>query len=1052
MSNTNASASGYYRYPTLYKNSVVFVSEDDLWKVSLETGQTVRLTSGVGSCSHPAISEDGRWIAFIGKEEGHPEVYVLPFEGGFPKRLTYMGATDARVLGWHNQEIVFTSNSKQAFAKFLELHTISLTDLYPKSMGIGHGMSISFHEKHCVLGRNSSDAARWKRYRGGTAGEIWVDPKGNGKFKLISPEFRVKGNFVNPILLEQNGETRIYFVSDHAGIANIYSVNLEGNDLKQHTHHNDFYVRYPKKDSSKEACLVYHAGGDLYIFDAKNNQSKKIKVDYLSPKTQLNPKFVGIQKYLEYYQAHPTTNELLLSARGKTLKTGFKQSPAIVIGNSNEARYRLPTFLFDGEHMCVVSDETGAEQLEVYNAVHTKTWDSGQVDLGIVRAVFASPQAMEILVATNRNVLYKFNIEENTSEVIVKNEFGSLTECCWSPDGRYIAFINPVSNDQHDVNIYDCKTKATHQVTRAVLSDFSPSFDPSGKYLFFLSRRIFDPVYDNLHFDLNFPYGVKPYVITLQKDLTSPFFSEPVNRAKNSDSSKKKSGTKEIDFEGIQDRILPVPVAEKRYYGLIAAKDKLFLAHRPVKGALSSSKSPFRKDGVLEVFNLSTQKTDNVTKSLTSFKLSQDGNMLVYQSGMQLFSTSVENISAEEIPLNKLSVHINPMNEWHQMAREAWRLQQEHFWRENMSGTDWQAMFNRYKPLINRLGSRSEFSDFMWELQGELGTSHCYEYGGDYRPSPSYHIGQLGATFKFQTKKKAFEIATIPVGDPWENASTSPLKTPGTNLKPGDLIHRINGQSVTGEKPLEAHLMNLAGKEILLSVSGAKAKQKREIRLKPLANDRPLHYRHWVSNNLEYVHQKSEGKIGYVHIPNMGPDGYAEFFRLYLQEYSRQGLIVDVRYNGGGHVSQLILEKLARKRLGYDVQRWSKEPAPYPSYSVLGPIVGLTNEFAGSDGDIFSHSFKMLGIGTLVGKRTWGGVIGINPKYRLADGTTTTQPEYSFWFNDVAWQVENYGTEPDIYVEISPQHYTKKEDPQLEKALTLALEKLNDHERKMPDR
>jgi tricorn protease len=1038
---------GYYRFPALHKNTVVFVSEDDLWKTTLDGGPATRLTSGLGQCSYPAISEDGLQIAFIGRDEGEPEVFVMPVQGGSPKRITYLGATDTRILGWQNNEIVFTTNARQAFAKFLEPHTIKPGEAYPKSLNIGHGMSISFHKKIIALGRNSGDAARWKRYRGGTAGEIWVDTSGNGKYELVSRKFGVKGNFVSPVLIEHNNNTRLYFVSDHDGIANIYSTTLKGTDLKQHTFHTDFYVRHPKKDSSGLNKLVYHAGGDLYVLDCQTDETHKLNFDYLSPKTQLNQKFVPAAKYLETYEPHPYKNELVINARGKTYITGFKSSPVMQLGLSAKPRYRMATYLSDGEHLCMVSDESGVEKIEVYSLQNEKIWDSGSVDLGIVQAIYPSPKNKKILVATNRNKLHCFDIESSVHAIVAENDFASITQCCWSPDSRYIAFINAISNDQHEISILDTKTNATHTVTKAVLSDFSPSFDPTGRYLFFLSRRIFDPVYDNLHFDLNFPYGVKPYLITLQKDLVSPFFSEAASR-KKPNGSKKKPEEKEIDFDGIQDRILAVPVAEKRYFGLVAGKDKLYLAHRPIKGALSSPKSPFKKDAILESFNLQTQKTDVITRSLTSFTLSGDGGVLVYRSGNQLHYSPVESNSFEEIPLNKVSVNVQPREEWKQMAQEAWRLQLEHFWREDMAGTDWEGMFERYAPLLDRLGSRAEFSDFMWELQGELGTSHCYEYGGDYRPSPAYIIGQLGASFSYHKKKQAYQIQSMPEGDPWD--SRSPLKSPGCNLKTGDLIYGINGQQVSSAKPLEAHLMNFAGKEIMLKTGTLKSKQKRDVRLKTLGNDRPLYYRHWVNQNLAYVHKVSKGKVGYVHIPNMGPDGYAEFFRLYLREYVRQGLIVDVRYNGGGHVSQLILEKLARKRLGYDVQRWSTQPDPYPSYSVSGPIVGLTNEYAGSDGDIFSHSFKMLGIGKLVGKRTWGGVIGINPKYRLADGTTTTQPEYSFWFNDVAWNVENYGADPDIYVEIAPQDYAKTKDPQLDKALKEVMDKLKGHKPKFP--
>jgi tricorn protease len=373
------------------------------------------------------------------------------------------------------------------------------------------------------------------------------------------------------------------------------------------------------------------------------------------------------------------------------------------------------------------------------------------------------------------------------------------------------------------------------------------------------------------------------------------------------------------------------------------------------------------------------------------------------------------------------------------MAREAWRLQREYFWTPTMSDVDWQVVWDRYAPLVERVGTRAEFSDLMWEMQGELGTSHAYEMGGDYRPEPAYHQGFLGGQFAWDAGEAGYRVTHVVRGAAGEADAQSPLRCAGVNVAEGDVLTAVNGRALTEHLTPQEALTNLAGAEIALAVrSGGES---RTVTVRALRREFPARYREWVETNRAEVHERTGGRCGYVHIPDMGAAGYAEFHRLYLSECDYDGLLVDVRFNRGGHVSQLLLEKLARRRIGYDVQRWGP-PAPYPSHSVAGPMVMLTNQWAGSDGDIVSHCFKLMGLGPLIGTRTWGGVIGIGPHNPLADGSMTTQPEYSFWFRDVGWGVENYGTDPDIEVHIRPQDMAAGRDPQMDRAIETLLELL----------
>ena len=406
------------------------------------------------------------------------------------------------------------------------------------------------------------------------------------------------------------------------------------------------------------------------------------------------------------------------------------------------------------------------------------------------------------------------------------------------------------------------------------------------------------------------------------------------------------------------------------------------------------------------------------------------------------------------LDLDRVSVEVDPRTEYKQMAREVWRLMRDNFWREDMSGVDWDEVWERYEPALARVNARSEFSALIWEMQGELGTSHAYEIGGDY-PSPRrYDTGLLGADVAWAdsegNREPGWQITHIPSGDDWHHREGSPLNRPGLDVAEGDVIVAINGRRLTRTTSPQSRLVNLAGEEVELIIQRHGEEETDTITVKSLMSDAPLRYRAWVKDRRRRVHELSEGRVGYVHIPDMGPNGYAEFHRAYNAERARDALVIDVRYNGGGHVSSLILEKLRREPIGYDLSRHSSLRA-YPDAGPRGPMVCLTNEYAGSDGDIFSHCFKLYGLGPLIGKRTWGGVIGIWPRHELVDGSITTQPEFSFWFEDVGFGVENFGTTPDIEVELDPASDARGDDVQLEAAVDKVLELLGSSTKGPPE-
>ena len=1051
---------GYYRFPTVFNDTTVFTCEDDLWAVPIKGGIARRLSSNQGEVSCPHFSPRGKYIAFVGTEEGNSEVYVMPSQGGIATRLTYLGSL-CKVLGWtkDGKSVLFASNYGQPSMRMRKIFTVGFDKIIPKPLAIGYANDISYGPNGgVVIGRNTADPSRWKRYRGGTAGEIWIDVNGDGNFhKLLD----LNTNLASPLWIQD----RIYFISDHEGIGNIYSCNTDGMDLQRHTSNDEFYVRNLDTDGEH---IIYHAGADIYCYSIADDKTEKVDIEFHSTRTQRSRKFAEPEKYLENYELHPKGHSVAINTRGKAFTMAHWEGAVSQYGKLNGVRYSLTSWLNDGKRLITISDEKGEENLEIHYAEKDKEPEEfPDLNIGKAYSILPAPKGNYVALSNHRNELIVIDVEKKTAKIIDKSPYFHIAGMDWSPDGKWLVYSISLTQQTLSLKICDVDNGKSYQLTEPNFRDVLPSFDPDGKYLYFKSYREFNPVYDNIYFDLNFPKGMKLYLITLQKDLPSPFIPKPKAPGKDEkkDNDKKEEKLFKIDLEHIEKRIVEIPVEEGIFGRIIGIKDKILFSTFPIEGSLREEWFPTepKANGSIEMYDLKELKKEKLISEITNFKVSMDKSTLIYRAGNRLRVLKAGEKPTEEaekekrpsrksgwLDISRIKISVERDAEWQQMYNEAWRLQRDNFWTEDMCGIDWKKVYNRYYPLIDRISTRSEFSDLIWEMQGELGTSHAYEFGGDYRKPPQYHIGFLGADFVYDEKLQKYRIAHIVNGDPWNKEYNSPLNQLGADIKEGDIIDTIDGYEVGKQmSPMEL-LVNRADTEIVIGFIDKDNEKKKTITVKTLKTEFKARYREWVEKNREYVHKQTNGKVGYVHIPDMMAQGYSEFHRYYFSEVERDGLIVDVRYNGGGHVSQLILEKLARKRIAYDVTRWG-QPEPYPDHSVLGPIVAITNEHAGSDGDIFSHSFKLMKIGPLIGKRTWGGVIGIWPRQFLADGSITTQPEFAFWFKDVGWGVENYGTDPDIVVDIKPQDYAKKIDTQLNKAISEIKKMMAENPPKKPE-
>ncbi|MEI7772546.1 MAG: PDZ domain-containing protein, partial [Chloroflexales bacterium] len=805
--------------------------------------------------------------------------------------------------------------------------------------------------------------------RGGLTGDLWVDPAGSGAWRRL---ITLRGNLAAPIWLG----ARIYFVSDHEGVGNIYSCLPSGADLRRHTDHADYYVRHPSSDGRR---IVYHAGADLWLLDPASGQSQMIPLELHSPQPQRKRRFVPPEPYLEGYALHPAGGSLALTVRGRAFAMGNWDGAALQYGEES-GRTRMARYLHDGKRLLLLSDAGGEEALEIHAAdgsAPPRRLDG--LDIGRPLRICASPRADLAAITNQRHELLLVDLAEATVRVLDHSPHGRISGAAWSPDGRWLAYSYYDTRRTQIIRLCEVASGATHNATRTLLSDTRPAWDPEGTFLYFIGKRDFDPIHDQAQFAWAFPRMARPFLITLRADVASPFDTGGITKdakepkdadakgakepkgadgegakdgeAKPEGDAEKKGEAKpeergiQIDLDGIAERVVAFPVPIGIYGGVAGVKGKALYTSFSLRGAISSS--PGDDTGRLEAYDFAERSAETLVDGVSSFSLSQDGKLLAYRSGRRLRAIKVGEKPKDNggpgrksgwVDLGRIKVDLSPPQEWRQMYREAWRLQRDQFWAEDMSGVDWQAIYLRYLPLIDRVATRGEVSDLLWEMQGELGTSHAYEMGGDYRPTPAYRQGFLGVDLDYDGASDSFRIARVLPGDVWDERASSPLARPGLGVAAGDTLLAINGRRMgQGRGPGEL-LVNQAGADLLLTIGPSGGGEPRTMTVRALGSESALRYRTWVEANRAAVHAATAGRVGYLHIPNMGASGFAEFHRGYLMESTREGLVVDVRYNGGGNVSQLLIEKLARRRLGYDVSRWG-QPDPYPADSLIGPVV-----------------------------------------------------------------------------------------------------------------
>jgi tricorn protease len=1052
---------GYLRFPHIVGNQIVFVAEDDVWLASAEGGRASRLTADTTPAARPRLSPDGSHVAWISRRAGSPEAFVMPVAGGQARQLTYLGSASTTLSGFApDGRLIVLSSGGRPFRSQTWAYAISVEDpdAIPQQLAYGPVNALAWAASGQLVAGTGylRDHAHWKRYRGGTAGRLWSAPSEDGEFSELLAE--LEGPKSHPTFVGD----RLSFLADFSGHGNVYSVNAEGTDLRRHTDHDDFYARQLGGDGSR---LVYQHAGQLWLLEdlAADSQSRRIELSLGSPRAGRIRRRIDPVGAIGRLDVDRTGRASAVEVRGNVVWLTHRNGPARTIAAVDGVRHRCPVVLNsrDGQEpasVAYVTDAEGDDAVEIAAPDgSTRRFADGQI--GRVLELVASPDGSTLALASHDGRLLTLEVAGGALTELEANPNGDPTGLAFSPDSAWLAYSAAEQQESlRSIRLAELSTGRITSVTVARFLDSDPEFSLDGKYLFFLSARTFDPVYDVHVFDLAFPLATRPYLVTLAADTTSPFEPELAGRsdepgpAPSAEARDQDDGNAidevasiTVDIEGIGDRVVAFPVAAGRLADLRAVKGGLVWTDSPVAGELGESRNP--GDDIrpaLRRWDFGKRKLMDLADRIDAVEVSGDGTKLVIRDKDAWKVVPADHKPSEdgeetvEIDLSRITLSVDPPAEWRQMLDETARLMRDHYWIEDMAGIDWAAVVDRYRPLVDSVASRDDLSDLLWEVNGETGTSHAYETPPPPKDEPLTKPAFLGADLA-RDEAGQWVIQRIVSGDNSARDARSPLTAPGVNAAPGDVILAVNGRPVPSSGPAGL-LRGTADKPVELRLS--RGEDSRSVVIKPLADDVELRYLDWVAGRRAIVHAASDGRVGYVHIPDMVSSGWAAFHRDLTVEMARDGLIVDTRDNRGGHTSQLVIEKLARRVIGWDTARHHPE-ASYPEAAPRGPLVSLANEWAGSDGDIVNAAFQSLDLGPVIGTRTWGGVIGIDGRYQLVDGTSVTQPRYAFWFTKFGWGVENHGVDPDVVVEFAPHAWGRGEDPQLRAGIDYVLAELN---------
>ena len=1081
---------------------MIFTYASDLWVAATAGGTATRLTAHPGMEVFAKFSPDGRWIAFTGQYDGDEQVYVMPAAGGEPRQLTFYPARgpltprwgwDNQVMGWTNdgQSIVFRSLRDSWTLPEARLYKVSMNGgpVEPLPMPEAGSGDFSPDGARMVYSPRSRDFRSEKRYGGGQANTLYIyDLKTNDARKISDGQRPWR----DPMWIGD----RIYFNSDMDGKFNLYSFDPASGRRAAATSFKDWEVRWPSSDDASR--IVYERNGELEIFDTRANRSTKLSITVPDDGVHKRPRTVNAAQYLQNVALAPRGERVLFAARGDVFSSPVEKGGTRNLTRSSNAHDKFPRWSPDGSKVAFISDRSGEE--EVWTVAQDGLTPPEQLTTGGAAQRYApewSGDGRRIAFSDKDGKVFVLTLADKKLVQIADAPRGQVLDYEWSPKGNYLAFSYAGANGFSSVYVYDVAAAKLNRVTDALFNAYNPAFDPSGDYLYYLSDREFAPQISGIEFNYATNRETMVYALALRRDVKNPFPPEsdevtvtppppsndrltpapsptPVDEKQpqptpaatpSPAASPAPTGTptavtknvpsprpETIDFDGIAARATRVPLPPENYGGLTAKTGHLvYFVGAPFYYGRAAERQPS-----VRIFSIRDRKETVLMENVNSYSLSADGSKLIIGQGPSftvMDATPQGPNSRKAVSTAGLTTEVNPAEEWNQIFNEVWRRYRDWFYVPNMHGYDWARLREQYRAWLPHVAHRSDLNYVISEMISELTVQHAYIEGGDFNVPARPRVALPGARFEVDRSANRYRIARIFEGQNEEDIYRSPLTEVGVDARVGDYVLQINGENVTADRDIYQYLRNRADAPVVLTVNSTPSLEgARQISYRPITDEGNLVYLNWINANRRRVAELTNNRVGYIHIPDMGANGIREFIKWYYPQIDKEGMVVDVRANGGGNVSRMLIERLSRRIHGVNYSRTSDLPNTYPDGAFLGSLVAILNENSSSDGDIFPYMFRQAGLGPLVGKRSWGGVVGISNRGGLIDGGGVSVPESALANLNGEWVIEGYGVDPDIEVENDPKSVVAGRDPQLERAVDEVMKRINANPKKLPAR
>ncbi|KPK65876.1 MAG: peptidase S41 [Gemmatimonas sp. SG8_38_2] len=1053
------------RFPDIHGDQVVFAYAGDLWLAPATGGTAIRLTAHPGLELFPKFSPDGQWIAFTGQYDGDEQVYVIPSTGGVPKQLTFYPARGplAPRWGYDNQVYDWTPDGSAVLFRSLrdawdlgdsQLFTVAVDGGLPTAlpMPVSGGGDLSPDGTKAVYSPLFRDFRSWKRYQGGWAQDLYIMDLETYEAEQITDHVRADRD---PMWI---GDL-IYFTSDRDGTNNLFSYDPASGTTTQLTNSETWDVRWPSGD--KQNRIVYELDGELVIYDIGADRSVPISINVPTDGVAMRPSLIDASGNIEGFALSPKGERALFVARGDVFTAPIENGPTRNLTQSSGAHDKHARWSPDGSKIAFVSDMTGEE--EVYIIDQDGSGGPEQLTSGSEGMLYWpewSPDSKHIAYSDKEGRLWVVDVESKSKIEVANEAQYQLFTYTWSPKGGYLAFTLDEPSGFSSIHIYSLADERLHRVTGALFNEFDVAWDPEGNYLYYLADRSLAPQIGSFEWNYVVDRETFIYALALREDVPSPFApkSDEVTvdgedeNGENENADDEGDGPIAIDFEGLAQRVVRVPVGQGNYGGLAAVKGQIiYVEGTPFYYGGSSGQQPS-----IKIFSIEDREEKTMLADVGNYALSHDGKKFISRQGggFGLYDVKADaSGSKKTISTAGLKVNRVPAEEWAQIFDEVWRRFRDWFYVENMHGYDWEALGEQYRQQLQHVAHRSDLNYVLSEMVAELNVGHAYIQGGDWDSPDRPRSALLGARFELDERAGRYRVSSIFDGDNQEDRYRAPLKEIGVDVSVGDYILAVNGEELGAmDNPFRV-LQGKAGAPLTLTVNDTpNLDGAREVIVNPVTSELALKYYTWVEGKRRYVEERTDGRIGYMHLPDMGDSGIQEFIKWYYGQIRKEGLIIDVRGNGGGNVSAMIIERLSRKLLATGFNRTADWPDTYPGAVYHGHLVCLINETSASDGDIFPAMFKQAGLGPLIGKRTWGGVVGISGHGPLIDGGVVYVPQYATNGIDGAYIIEGIGVTPDIEVENTPKSIIEGQDLQLDRGIAEVMNAIRSDPRTLPDR